>query len=104
MTPKYKLICMSFDGDYKTETPYHEDAFTDIESAWEHSGDMGSRWYFYPFHFVVTESGTTIVGPPDDLRRFKGMRVRTVAREFNRFAAMPEAQNMGPEEFSCLIS
>jgi len=45
----YKIICMSFDGDYQTEKP----EFDTIEEAWEYSNDLGSKWYFYPFHFVT---------------------------------------------------
>lgn len=36
---------MSFDGDYVTEGE-----FQSSNEAWNRSNDMGSRWFFYPFH------------------------------------------------------
>ena len=38
-----------------------EGYFSSVERAWEHSANMGSRWYFFPAHFVVTSSHTKIV-------------------------------------------
>lgn len=94
-----KLICMTFDGDYVTEA----DGFKTVRDAWEHAEDMGSRWYFYPFSFVTTESGKTIVAAPDLLERFEGRRLKTVRREFASVAALPEAQNADAEEFAIMV-
>lgn len=99
---KYKLICMSFDGDYQTETPPRYDgraAFDTIPETWEFSNDMGSRWFFYPFHFVVTASGRTIADPPWGLEFYKGKRVKTVAREFAELAAQEEMRGADPDAF-----
>ena len=94
-----KLICMSFDGDYVTERP----DFETVEDAWEHDNDLGSKWYFYPFHFVTTASGKTIKDAPDDLDQFEGMRVRSVSRIFEKASQLPEAQNMEPDQFCALL-
>jgi hypothetical protein len=51
---KYQVICMAFDGEYKREAPM----FDEIEDAWEYANDLGSKWYFYPFSFVV--AGATL--------------------------------------------
>ncbi|MFA6309576.1 MAG: hypothetical protein WC677_07585 [Clostridia bacterium] len=56
----YKLICMSFDGEYKTEDNRGK-GFKTVDEAWEWSDDMGSKWFFYPFQFVVSVSGKTVV-------------------------------------------
>lgn len=92
----YKLICMSFDGDHITERP----EFESIEDAWEYSNDLGSKWYFYPFHFVVTGSGLTVADPPHLLEFLKGRRVKTVARLFAQHAQDPEMLNADCEAFA----
>ena len=93
-----KLICMSFDGDYVTEGQ-----FKSVDEAWERSEDMGSRWYFYPFHFVTTESGKTVKAAPEILGHLEGVRVKKVARHFAEVAALPEAANVGAEEFAFMV-
>lgn len=56
MTEKqYNLICMSFDGDYVRDS-----TGTLQECQWA-SQDMGSKWYFYPFHFITTINGGIVV-------------------------------------------
>lgn len=92
----YKLICMSFDGDHVTERP----EFETIEAAWEHSNDLGSKWYFYPFHFVVTGSGLTIVDAPFPLEYLEGRRVRTAARLFEAHSKDPAMQDADVEAFA----
>lgn len=96
---KYKLICMAFDGDFITE---HSE-FDSIEAAWEHSTYMGSKWYFFPFHFVVTMSGKTIRDAGEFLEWTKGMRTKTVKRIFKAFAALPENEGMEVEEFAISV-
>jgi hypothetical protein len=87
---KYKLILMSFDGEYVTERPL----FDTVDDAWEYENDLGSKWFFYPFPFVVTESGLTIVGCPEDMGCFYGKRVATVEKLFKKVQAMPETEGM----------
>ena len=66
----FKLLVMSFDGATQLENP----DFKTVDDAWEHSNNLGSRWFFYPFHFVVTASGKTIKDTPNLLKRFIEMK------------------------------
>lgn|SRR6056300_926710 len=84
MAKKYQLICMAFDGDYVTE----RFKFESIEDAWEYSNDLGSKWYFYPFHFVVANQ--TIRDTPDQLRYFNNKRIKTIKKIFNQLSKKPE--------------
>jgi len=45
----YQLICMSFDGEYVKD---HKGTLEECRNA---SDDMGSKWYFYPWHLIITE-------------------------------------------------
>ena len=89
----YKLICMSFDGDYVIE----KFEFESIDDAWEYSNDLGSKWYFFPFHFVIKNK--TIKDTPDQLNYFINKRIKTVSRIFKQLAAKDESQNADPELF-----
>jgi len=91
-----KLICMSFDGEYQTERP----VFQDSDKAWEYSNDLGSKWYFYPFHFVVSDSGKTIVDTPDLFSWARGLRVKTVSKFFAINSSREEAHGMDSEAFA----
>jgi len=65
---------MSFDGDYQRERL----KFDTIGEAWEYSNDLGSKWFFYPFHFVV--KGETIKDAPAMLDYMKNKRIKTVQK------------------------
>lgn len=93
-----KLICMSFDGDYVTEGQ-----FDSIDQAWNRSNDMGSRWFFYPFHFVTTASGKTIRDTPELMQHLNGSRVKAVSKHFEQVCKTPEAQNLDAEAYAFLI-
>ena len=96
---KYKLILMSFDGEYVTERTRFVETFDTVDAAWEHYNDLGSKWFFYPFPFVVTESGLTIVSCADWLGVFSGKRVATVEKLFKKVQAMSETAGMDTEEY-----
>ena len=89
---KYKLICMSFDGTYVTEK-----TADDINALWQHSEDIGSRWFFYPFHFVCTEK--TIASAPDLLTCLEGKRITTVQKLFELHSQKDETQGMDVDDF-----
>ncbi len=91
----YKIICMSFDGDYQTEKP----EFETINEAWEYSNDLGSKWFFYPFHFVVNITGKTIRDTFEFLEGLNGLRVKTVAEIFRKHSEKPETDGMDSEAF-----
>lgn len=94
-----KLICMSFDGDYVKERA----EFKTTDEAWEYSNDLGSKWHFYPFHFITTASGKTIKAAPELLEHFIGCRTKRVAAEFERVSKTPEAANADCEQFIFLL-
>lgn len=93
------LIVMSFDGDTKTEGW----DFPTVNDAWERSNDMGSRWYFYPFHFVTTASGKTIADASALLSWTIGRRVKTVQRIFAEHAKRPGMQDADCERFALTL-
>ncbi len=96
---KVKLICMSFDGDYVTEGE-----FPSVQDAWNHDADLGSRWFFYPFHFVTTTSGKTIRDVPCTyMSHLNGLRVKAVAKHFAQVAKTPEALNADSEAYAFLV-
>jgi hypothetical protein len=89
---------MSFDGEYVTEGE-----FDSINDAWQRANDMGSRWFFYPFHFVVTESCKTVASSPDGLEHFNRQRLATVRNAFEYAAALPETQGVDCDVFSLYL-
>lgn len=91
-----KLICMSFEGEYQTERP----TFKTTDDAWNYSDDLGSKWYFYPFHFVVSDSGKTVIDAPDMFSFLRGKRVKTVVALFNEQSKVERCQGMTPEQFA----
>ena len=63
----YKLILLSPDGDYVTEKTQKT-----FDDCCEQSFNMGSRWFFYPFHFIIKDNGNVslnqrIIEPPDQM-------------------------------------
>lgn len=83
---------MACDGAYVTEGT----DFASVDAAWERADDMGSRWYFYPFCFVTTESGLTIKDAPEMLKHLVGWRVKKVKQHFETTSE----KNAAVEEFS----
>lgn len=89
----YQVICMSFDGEYQTERP----EFESIDDAWEYSNDLGSKWYFYPFHFVIKNA--TIKDTPVHLEYFKDKRIITVKRLFKRLSIRSDLIGCDHDEY-----
>ena len=96
----YKLICMAFDGEYVTE---HE-TFETIDETWNYSNDLGSKWCFFPFHFVITESGKTVKSSSSLLEFCNNKRLKTIQKMFEQVSKLPEAQNMDAEDFAFLLN
>jgi hypothetical protein len=84
---------MAFDGDYVTERP----EFESFEEAWEYSNDLGSKWYFYPFHFVIKNK--TIKDTPNQLDYFINKRIKTISRIFKQLSAKDESQGADVDQF-----
>ena len=79
----YKAILFSFDGGYVTD--HKADT---IQGVWDKIADQGSRWFFYPFSFVIKDlpGGTLhtqrIVDAPDFpyLDALKGLNIRNAGK------------------------
>jgi hypothetical protein len=91
---------MSFDGETQIESP----VFDNEEDAWEYNDDIGSKWYFYPFRFLVTTSHKTIIGTCDDIQFALGKRLATVQRIFKKCSKEPEMQNADAENFALEVN
>jgi len=91
---------MSFDGETQIEHP----VFDNEVDAWEYNNDMGSRWYFYPFRFLITISHKTIIGTCDDMPFALGKRLATVQRVFEKCSKDPEMQNANTETFALEVN
>lgn len=82
---QYNLCCLSFDGDTQIERPIFDSA----EDAWEYENDLGSKWFFYPFHFLITPSHGTIIDTCYGLEAAKGKRLKTVQKAFEFCSNLP---------------
>lgn len=91
----YQVMCMSFDGEIKIETP----GFKTIEEAADYDNNLGSKWFFYPFHFIV--SGKTIRDCDNRLSCLKGKRIKTVQNIYKAANDFCLKNNItcDPEEF-----
>ena len=97
-----KLLVMSFDGDTQLEEP----AFNDVTIAWEYADYIGSKWFFYPFYFIVSNSGHTIKDASFPLDRFVGKRVKTVKKIFDKaYKKLEESgEVVEPEEYAFIVT
>ena len=103
----YELRCMSFDGEYVTD---HKGTLEECQNA---STDMGSKWFFYPWHVITTSKGfikeacgclynmsthEPILGEMFNGRYFKTMqdRFRKVSKDF-------EDQELDMESFESFV-
>jgi len=89
-TKKYKLICMSFDGSYVTDSIHDS-----IEDAQKTLDNFGSKWYFYPWPLIIdndtlkikyalgiildTNKNIPILG-----KMFKGKSLITIQKAFKK--------------------
>lgn len=89
MTTQYKALLVAPDGAWVTD--YRESET--IEEVQLRLADQGSRWYFYPFHAVITDRGSTrdtqrIVDAAEPFEYMRGRTIRTFAATI---AALPES-------------
>jgi hypothetical protein len=84
---------MSFDGEFVTERP----EFESIDNAWEYANNLGSKWYFYPFHFVIKNK--TIKDSPYNLEYFNDKRIKTIQKIFNETSKKRELENSDVDDF-----
>jgi hypothetical protein len=76
----YKLLLLTPDAsDYVTDG-----SNLTFEEACERSAEMGSRWFFYPLHFIIVDKGPgysdeqRIIDAGDELSWAIGKKVKTV--------------------------
>jgi hypothetical protein len=98
MKKELKLLLMDFNGEYVTENK----TFSEIKDVWSFNEDLGSKWFFFPFPFVIT--GQTIKDSPDDLHFLTGKRVKTVQRIFKALAESSQAERANVLRFVNLLN
>lgn len=85
----YKAVLFAPDGEWVTDFRESE-SIADVEEA---LADMGSRWYFYPFHGVIRDNGMTtssqrLVSAAYPFEDMTGRTIRTFGR---MIADVPES-------------
>lgn len=94
----HRLIVMSFDGDYREEP----EQFENTDDARTYAGDLGSKWYFYPFAFVLDQAGE-VVGAPELMQHLEGVTLEDVVSHFREVSEMPEAAGVNAEQFALMV-
>ena len=62
----YQALLISTDGkDYVLD--FHNQ--NTVNDVWDKIADMGSKWFFYPLCFVITDDNTAIRSKVDILRK-----------------------------------
>jgi hypothetical protein len=89
---------MAFDGDYQTESP----EFENIDDAWTYAGELGSKWYFYPFHFVLDQAGEIAAAPPL-MEHLEGLTLEDLAGHFREVSETPDAQGVDAEAYAFMV-
>ena len=103
----YKLIQMSFDGAFVTDSQHQN-----LEQAEQASANLGSKWYFYPFSIIV--KGQTVVEAGGSFCNMqtgevilnsllKGKRFKTVQNLFKKVSELEEMQGVGCDEFESTL-
>jgi|688.fasta_scaffold1301225_2 hypothetical protein len=80
----YKALFMAFDGDSVTEGQ-----FKTIEEAWSYIENIGSRWFFYPFCFVVKNKA--IVSSFDGAEFLTRKHISTVKKMFDKATSLADS-------------
>lgn len=106
MKQTFNLHCVSFDGSH-VKNSEHET----IQEAQNESANMGSRWYFYPFHVIVKGKtiadtggsiyrGITTANPVCCLsEKYKGKRFETFLKDIKKLSQKEDMQNADADEF-----
>ena len=83
------------------ETINGEKSFKSIDDAWDYSNDLGSKWFFFPFHFVI--KGQTIKDSPTLLKGLNNKRIKTVQQLFKHLSNQKEFQNLDVFDFAMAV-
>ena len=104
---QYELRVMSFDGDYITDT---EGSLEDCQLA---SENMGSKWYFYPWHVITTPKGTIkecyggLVSTKNGIcllgSMFNGRKFKTLQDTFYRASVLAEGLELDTLDYENFI-
>ena len=86
---EYRAILIAPDGDFTID--FRQQSVEDVEESLR---NMGSRWYFYPFHGVITARPVTtlnqrLVSVAYPFEEFKGRTIRSLTRHI---ASLPESE------------
>ena len=103
---------MSFDGEYVRDV--REASFEECRSA---SANMGSKWFFYPFHMIVNddnivmETGGVIHAQTESgdfvsilSEKLSGMSLPEVSFLFNELSQKEEMENADAEAFEWAVA
>ena len=103
----FKLIQMSFDGAFVTDSTHET-----LESAQYTSANLGSKWYFYPWSIItkgqtVVETGGAFYNMKSGKcllsEKLKGKRFKTAQKLFSKVSKLEDAQNVDSEEFELIL-
>lgn len=95
-----KVLVMAFDGETRLEKP----EFKELADAWQYADDLGSKWFFYPFTFIVSDSGQTIKDAPKPFEAFRGKRVKSVSEIFKYVSDLPNMAGVEADDFAEYVS
>jgi len=94
MKNQLQVLCMAFNGDYVVEKP----VFDTTEQAWEYADNLGSKWFFYPFVFII--SGIRIKDTPPILEFLKHRNINRVQKIFKALSEREEMERANVERFT----
>jgi hypothetical protein len=81
----YTTLCMAPDGEFVTDGE-----FETKEEACENSAEMGSRWIFYPFHFIVKKDygmlNKHVLVAGELLEHLEGKTINTARKYIKEYA------------------
>jgi len=86
----YKAILFSTDGDWVTDYS----GCKTIAEVEEHLANKGSKWYFYPYEFVIADKGgmtdmnqriLSVPPYPPELTSFLNSRISTLKAYIERY-------------------
>lgn len=73
-----KIMLMADDGEYVIDNSIHDT----IDDAWEYASDFGSKWFFFPYVFIINDAKITVMAGCDHLEHLNGKRIKTVQKLF----------------------
>jgi len=82
---------------------YNEpEQFENTDDAWTYASELGSKWFFYPFHFVVNQAGE-VVSAPSPMEHMEGATVEDVAAHFREVSEGLKGLEVDAEAFVFMV-